>query len=163
LNKIITSLLLILFFATSAQKHLYDVELLGKSIGSLTVERVDKGNGEVEYKLNSASEVNLLFTKKTSVMTLDVVYKNGKMLTSYCKNIKDDAAEIVTIMWDGVRYVIKKGAEVLQYDRPIEFSAVQLYFTDPGARTKVFSERLGEFTNFVKLADGIYQSKSSEN
>lgn len=162
MNKILTSLLIILFIASPAQKHLYDVQLLGKSIGSLNVERIDKGNDEVEYKLNSSSEVNILFTKKYSVMTMDVVYRNGKLFSSYCKNVKDDATEIVTIVWDGARYIIKKGADVLEFDRPIDFSAVMLYFTDPGTRTRIFSERMGQFISFVNSGKGIYESKVPE-
>jgi hypothetical protein len=162
LNKILAVLFLILFISSSAQKHLYDVQLLGKSIGSLTVEKIDKGNGEVEYKLNSASEVSIFFTKKSSVMTLDAVYKNGKLVSSYCQNIKDDATEIVTVAWDGVKYIIKKGQEVLEYDRSIDFSAVLLYFNEPINRTRIFSERLGQFTTYTKLAPGIYESKLQE-
>jgi hypothetical protein len=152
-------LLLTLFI--SAQKHFYDVELLGKKIGNTVVERIDKGKGEVQYKLNSNSEVNILFTHKTSSMIFDVTYKDGVLFSSYCKNVKDGITEVVTMVWEGTRYVIKKGEEVLQVTQPLDFSAIQLYFLEPKERRRIFSERLAEFCNFTKIAGGEYECKLS--
>ncbi len=158
-------LLLPVFFMFSlalvAQKHTYNIELFGKSIGKTTVERIDKGKGEMQFKLNSSSEVNILFTHKTSLMNLDITYKDGKLLSSYCKNVKDGVTEVVTIAWYGTKYLIKRGEEALQFTQPVDFSAIQLYFLEPVGKTKIFSERLGEFTNFIKLTEGVYQCKLS--
>lgn len=145
--------------ALNAQKHLYDVELFGKKIGSTTVERIDKGNGEVEYKLDSRSEVNILFTHKTSTMNMDAVYKNGQLISSYVKNVKDDVTEIVTIMWDGARYIIKKGQETLQLKQAVDFSNSLLYWIEPTGRQRIFSERLGEFCGFKTVSPNVYECK----
>ena len=145
----------------SAQKHTYDIELFGKKIGETIVERIDKGNHEEQFKLTSTSEVNILFTHKTSLMIFDITYKDGKLFSSYCKNVKDGVTEIVTIAWNGTKYVIKKGEEALQLTQPLDFSAVQLYYTEPKGKAKIFSERLGEFCNFAKTAEGVYQCKLS--
>ena len=154
-------LLSFLFFALaiSAQKHTYDVELFGKKIGTTVVERIDKGNGEVEFRLNSNSAVSIFFTKKTSVVNYDVVYKNGKLFSSYCKNVKDDVTEIVTVLWDGVKYVIKKGEEVMVVNQPIDFSSIHLYFIEPKGRDKIFSERIGKICLFNTLSTGVYKCK----
>jgi hypothetical protein len=151
----------LLFFALaiSAQKHIYDVELFGKKIGSTVVERIDKGNGEVEFKLNSSSVVNIFFTKKTAMMNYDVVYKNGKLFSSYCKNVKDDVTEIVTTLWDGVKYIIKKGEEVWVLNQPIDFSSSYLYFTEPKGKEKIFSERLGQLCIFNNISTGVYRCR----
>ena len=159
MKQLILPFIFIFSLAVSGQKHVYDVELFGKKIGTTTVERVDKGNGEVEIKLNSYSEVNILFTKKTSVINYEVVYKDGKLFSSYCKNVKDDVTEIVTILWDGARYVIKKGQDALQVAQPIDFSTIQLYFSEPKGKTRIFSERLGQFCNFNRLNEGTYECK----
>ncbi len=58
--------------------------------------------------------------------------------------------------------LLKKAKKYCSTDRPIDFSAVMLYFNDPATRTRIFSERLGQFTTFTKLATGIYQSKIQE-
>ena len=145
--------------ALSAQKHVYDVELFGKKIGSTTVERIDKGNGEIEYKLDSRSEVNILFTHKTSTMNMNAVYKNGQLISSYVKNVKDDVTEIVTILWDGARYIIKKGEETLELKQAVDFSNSLLYFIEPTGRTRIFSERLGQFCGFKTVSPGVYECK----
>ncbi len=145
--------------ALSAQKHTYDVELFGKKIGSTIVERIDKGNGELEYKLTSNSSVNILFTHKTSVMNMDVIYKNGQLISSYVKNVKDDVTEVVTILWDGAKYIIKKGEETLQLKQQVEFSNSLLYYFEPKGRTRIFSERLGQFCAFKTIGNGVYECK----
>jgi hypothetical protein len=150
---------LIIAIVSSAQKHVYDIELFGKKIGSTVVERIDKGKGEVQYKLTSSSEVNILFSHKTSTMLFDITYKNGILFSSYCKNVKDGITEIVTIAWDGTRYVIKKGDEVLQISQMLDFSAIQLYFLEPKGKGKIFSERLAEFCTFTKTNEGEYECK----
>jgi hypothetical protein len=159
MNKLLLPVFFMFSLVLSAQKRSYDVELFGKKIGQTTVERIDKGNGVVQFKLSSSSDVNILFTHKTSVMVFDITYKDGKLFSSYCKNVKDDVTEIVTLTWENTKYVIKKGEEVLQLNQRVDYSAIQLYFSEPIGRTKIFSERLGEFCNFVKKSEGVYECK----
>lgn len=159
MTKFLLPLLIFITICASAQKHTYEVELFGKKIGETHIERIDKGNGEVQYKLNSSSEVNVLFTHKTSLMVFDITYKDGKLISSYCKNVKDGVTEIVTIAWNGTKYMIKKGEEALQLAQPLDFSAIHLYWTEPKGKPRIFSERLGEFCDFIKTAEGVYQCK----
>ena len=161
MKKLLLPVLIMFSLLLSSQKHTYDIELFGKKIGETIVERIDKGNHEEQFKLTSTSEVNILFTHKTSLMIFDITYKDGKLFSSYCKNVKDGVTEIVTIAWNGTKYVIKKGEEALQLTQPLDFSAVQLYYTEPKGKAKIFSERLGEFCNFAKTAEGVYQCKLS--
>ncbi|MCX6199362.1 MAG: hypothetical protein NTY88_09100 [Bacteroidetes bacterium] len=142
-----------------AQKHIYEIHLFGKKIGQTIVERIDKGNGEVQFKLQSKSDVNILFTHKTSVMNTEVNYKDGKMISSYCKNVKDGVIEIVSVAWNGTKYLIKKGEEVLQLNQVLDFSSIQLYYVEPTGKTKIFSERIGQICSFVKTAEGEYECK----
>jgi hypothetical protein len=159
LKYIALAFLIIFSLPANAQKHFYDVELFGKKIGTTVVERIDKGSGEIEYKLNSNSEVSILFTKKTSVMVMDVVYKDGQLISSYVKNVKDDVTEVVTILWDGAKYVIKKGEETFTLNQPVNFSSTLLYFMEPKGRTVIFSERLGQFCHFTLPGPGMYECK----
>jgi hypothetical protein len=151
--------LLIFPLVLNAQKHIYDVELFGKKIGSTVVERIDKGQGEVEYKMNSNSEVSILFTKKTSELTMDVIYKNGQLVSSYVKNVKDDVTEVATVLWDGAKYVIKRGEETLVLKQAVDFSNILLYFIEPKGQRAIFSERLGRYWNFIPEGEGVYECK----
>lgn len=143
----------------TAQKRNYDVILFGKKIGNTTVERIDKGNGVVNYKLNSSSEVEILFSKKTSYMNYDIYYKDGKLFSAYVKNVKDGVTEIVNLVWETTQYIIKKGSEVLHLNQQQDFSSISLYFAEPINRTRIFSERMGEFTIFKKVSEGVYECK----
>ena len=157
MKQIALSILIVFSLALQAQKHLYDVELFGKKIGSTTVERIDKGNGEIEIKLSSNTEVNILFSHKTSVMNMDVVYKNGQLISSYVKNVKDDVTEVANVLWDGAKYVIKKGEETFTLKQVVDFSSSVLYFIEPVGRPLIFSERLGRFcsTNASSITASI--------
>jgi len=156
LMRIFITFLLFYSAALQAQIRVYDVELFGKKIGTSTVERIDNGNGEVRFKLNSESEYSNFFMNKTSAMNFDVVYKNGKLFSAYCKNVKNEVTEITTVLWDGMKYVIKKGEETLQLNQLIDYSAIQLYFTEPSGKSKIFSERLGSFCEFESARTGEY-------
>jgi hypothetical protein len=157
LKFLFTPLIYIICITIFAQKHVYDVELFGKKIGTAVIERIDKGNGETEYKMNSNTHVNILFTAKSSVLNFDVVYKDGKLISSYYKNVKDDMTEIATVAYDGVKYIIHKGQDVLTLNQAIDFSVAMLYFTEPLGRSRIFSERLGQFLNFKNVSKGVYQ------
>lgn len=159
MRKLMSLVFLMFTLFVSAQKRSYNIELFGKKIGQTIVERIDKGNGEINYKLSSNSEANLLFTKKTSTMNFDILYKDGKYISSYCKNVKDGVAEIVTIAWNGTKYMIKKGEEAFNLNQQLDFSAIQLYFSEPVGKGKIFSERLGEFCSFIKTSEGEYVCK----
>jgi hypothetical protein len=143
-------------FTLYAQTRVYDVVLWGDKIGTSTIQRIDNGNGEVRYKLNSESEVKNLFVHRTSLMQYEVVYRSGKLFSAYVKDVKNDETTITTIQWDGVKYVIKKGEETVQISNTIDFSAIQLYFTEPAGKPKIFSERLGAYCDFTKEGQGEY-------
>ncbi len=159
MRSLLFSVLLVYTLSASSQKLAFDIILFGKKIGQTVVEKIDHGHGEISYKLHSSSEANLLFTKKTSAMNFDIVYKEGNFFSSYCKNVKDGVAEVVTIEWNGSRYVIKKGAETFNLNQSLDYTAIQLYFSEPVGKSKIFSERLGEFCNFVKTSEGEYVCK----
>lgn len=155
-------LFLIAGLASSAQKHVYDIVLFGNKIGQTVVERIDKGNGVMEYKLNSESKVNALFVKKTSVMNYDIMYRNGQLFSAYVKNVKDGVTEISDILWQGTQYLITKGAEMLHLTQPIDFSAIHLYWTEPKGKSDIFSERLGQYCHFTKTGEGEYVCKLAD-
>lgn len=142
-----------------AQKHVYDVILFGKKVGSTTVERIDKGNGIIEYKLNHNSEVNMLFAHKSSFMSFDVIYSNNKLYSSSCKNVKDGVTEITTLVWDGNQYVINRDGKTTYYKQQVDYTTMLLYYFEPVSKTKVFSERLGEDLSITTLAKSEYQFK----
>jgi hypothetical protein len=156
------SLFAFMFFSCAfmyAQKYTYDVMLFGKKIGQTTVERIERADGEVLYKLRSSSEAQILFTKKTSEMLSDVMYKDGIMWSSYVKNVKDGVTEVVKVIREKTQYVIDRGEEVLKVSTPVKMSSILLYYQEPHQNLNIFSERLGRFCEFKKTAEGVYECK----
>lgn len=151
--------LLFLNLTVFSQRRTYDVMLLGKKIGYNTVERVDKGNGTVEYDLTSYTSANIFFAKKTSYLEYRVVYKDGKLFSSYCKSIKDEETEITSIQWDGTKYQIHKDGDEWQQTEPVDYSALMMYFVEPKGRKGFFSERLGRTIEFTRTGGGEYDCR----
>lgn len=143
--------------ALSAQNFLkYDVVLFGKKIGSTVVQREADSKGITRYQLNHRSEINLLFAKKKSALDFNVTYLNQQLINSSVESVKDGVREMVNVVKDGSRYVIENGLRKTLMNGVIDFSAIHLYFGEPGNRTSIFSERLGEFCTFRKAKDGSY-------
>ena len=150
---------MMMLFSVWAEKHIYDVVLFGKSIGTTIVEKIDRGNGEVQYKLSSNSEANVLFTKKTSVMNYDILYKNGQLFSAYVKNVKDGVAEVIDILWQQTKYLIKKDNVASELASPVSYSSIHLYFSEPKGKSRIFSERMGTYCTFTNPEPGVYECK----
>src|SRR5690349_17261924 len=126
------SILLVLFLSvlvSQAQTRKYEVILSGDKIGELTVTRTIKGNFTT-YKLESKSEAKVLFTTKKNYVLMDVIYKDGKLLSANCKNeINDEVDNYANIFWDGAKYTITNEKKKFTYATPVTFSIISLYFS----------------------------------
>lgn len=143
----------------SAQTRTYNVILSGDKIGSLVVTRTIKG-AFTTYKLESKSEAKVLFTTKKNYVSMDVTYKDGKLLSANCKNeINDEVDNYANIFWDGSKYTITNEKKKFTYDTPVTFSVISLYFSEPKGMTKLFTERIGEVYPLTALGEGRYEYK----
>jgi len=156
------SLFLLIAFVGSAQKRSFDIVLLGNVIGQTVVVKTEDGNGNCDYKLRSNSTAKILLTERISSIDFDVKYLSGKLCTSLCKVITNGTVAITEIMKDAQGYMIKKEAEVLRVTQPITYSSMELYFSEPVSQKQVFSERMGVFASFTKIAPGEYMNKMKD-
>lgn len=142
-----------------AQTKKYEVELSGKKIGELTVSKAVKGTATT-YKLESSSEVKVLFTTKKNYVLMNVIYKDGKLISSNCKNeINGEVDNYANITWDGSKYDVTNEKGKLTYSTPVTFSVISLYFQEPKGMTELFTERVGEKYPLKYLGDGRYEYK----
>lgn len=143
----------------NAQTRRYEVVLSGDKIGELTVTRTVKG-AFTTYKLESRSEAKVLFTTKKNYVLMDVTYKDGKLVSSYCKNeINDEVDNYASISWDGSKYNITNEKKKLTYAAPVTFSVISLYFKEPKGINTLFTERIGEAYPLTDLGSGRYEYK----
>ena len=150
----------LLWCSAFGQKFKYDVVLMGKKIGETTVEMKDS-SGIRHYMLRSSTEVKMLFMDKKSTMSTDVLYdKNGVMSTSLFQNIKEDGQMLTKTIWDKGKLLVDKNGEKTTFSNSVNFSSLLLYFNEPRHLQKVFSERLGEFFEVTKEADGRYSAQT---
>lgn len=158
------SLSFVLFSALSismlmAQTRKYEVVLSGDKIGELTATRTVKG-AFTTYKLESKSEAKVLFTTKKNYVLMDVTYKDGKLISSYCKNeVNDEVDNYASISWDGSKYNITNEKGKLTYTTPVTFSVISLYFNEPKGITNLFTERIGAAYPLKDLGSGRYEYK----
>ncbi len=144
------------YSASFCQKLKYDVFLLGNKIGETTVERRDSG-GIKHYILRSHTDAKVLFVEKKSAMSTDVLYdKEGKMFAAFFQNIKNEEKFLTQTLWKNDKLTIDKDGEKTEIPGTVNFSSVVLYFSEPKNLQKVFSERVGQFFEIVKQADGTY-------
>ena len=146
-----------LWLSTSfGQKLKYDVFLLGNKIGETTIERKDSA-GIKRYSLRSNTDAKVLFVEKKSRMSTDVVYdKNGNFFYSLFQNIKNEDKFLTKILWDNNKLVVNKDGAQTVIPSQVNYSSILLYFSEPPNLQKVFSERLGQFFEMVRQADGTY-------
>jgi len=161
MKRILSASLLFMLAAGSlmAQTRNYDIILSGDKIGNITVTR--KINGALTtYKLESKSEAKVLFTTKKNFVSMDVTYKDGKLLSSYCKNeIDDEVDNYASIAWDGSKYNVTNEKQKLTYGTPVTYSVISLYFSEPKGMDNLFTERIGASYPLKSLGDGRYEYK----
>ena len=154
------SILIIVFLlwclASFSQKLRYEVYLLGNKIGETTIERKDSA-GLKHYLLRSSTDAKIFFVEKKSDMSTDAFYDSkGNLFASFFQNIKNEEKFLTKVFWDSDRLIVNKDGEKKVVPITVNFSSLLLYFSEPHNMQKVFSERLGEFFELVKQADGIY-------
>lgn len=138
------------------QKLKYDVMLFGSKIGETTIEQKDSA-GIKHYTLKSNTEAKMLFVDKKSNMCTNVSFdKEGKLLSSFFQNIKDDGTLLTKAIWDSSKLLVDINGSKTTYYSPVDFTSVLLYFSEPKNFQKVFSERVGKFFEMVRQTDGTY-------
>jgi hypothetical protein len=143
----------------NAQTREYDVILSGNKIGELTVTRTIKG-AFTTYKLESKSEAKVLFSTKKNYVLMDVTYKDGMLVSSYCKNeINDEVDNYASINWDGSKYNITNEKRKFTHPTAVNFSVISLYFSEPKGLKQLFTERIGEVYPLTDLGSGRYEYK----
>lgn len=143
----------------NAQTRIYEVVLSGNKIGELTATKTVKG-AFTTYKLESKSEAKVLFSTKKNYVLMDVTYKDGILVSSYCKNeINDEVDNYASINWDGSKYNITNEKKKFTHPTEVKYSVISLYFSEPKGMKQLFTERIGEVYPLTDLGSGRYEYK----
>ncbi len=141
-----------------AQQRKFDIVLLGNVIGYTSISKKAEGDA-VSYALQSKSRAKILFQERTQDLEFEAKYIGGLMSHSFCKIFNNGVLNTTEVSRKGDNYIIRRDTVAEVVKEPINFSSMELYFSEPVNVPKVFSERMGEFAAFTKTAPGEYMNK----
>jgi hypothetical protein len=141
----------------------YDVILFGDKIGTMTVTHEQRGDGEDVYTLETHSKTKLLWVEKENFSHYDVVYKNGKLLSSTHRELDNKKLKRWTnIIWDGKQYQVDSYKGKRTFSEVPNICAVSLYFRDCRAADRIFYEAEADYVPVTHPEANTCEFKSSD-
>ncbi len=140
----------------TAQNFKYEVILMNKKIGDMSVTKTNSDVGD-RYILNSASMAKVLFIKQSSKVNFDVLFNGGHLVKSTYISEKDDDNIITKVQKENDLYKVNSNEALSHVKEKIVFSSIMLYFKEPVGVSKIFVERIGGFVPLTKSGVNQYE------
>lgn len=161
------ALILVFVFMTTqtvaqTETHRYVIEMAGAQIGTMSATRQSQGD-LINYTTVSNVMVNLLVYKVKIYYKTVSQYKGDKLLSAEVDAKTNRGNYASSTVWSGDHYDIK--ASQYRYDRQatqtatIDYSIVNLYFSEPVGRNRVFAEYFGDYYVLTKTPKGTYRAR----
>ena len=129
--------------SVSAEQLQFDVILMNKKIGEMVLTKTKEQKGE-RYILESESSAKVLFVKKDSKVSFNVLFNNGFLENSLYNSEKKDENIITKVSSTGGQYNVNYNDQTFALKGNIAFSSILLYFKEPIGVSKIFVERIGD-------------------
>jgi len=159
-------LLLFLGFAQAgAAKEVarFNIILWGNKIGDLTASKEVRPDGTVLYLLDSWSKAKVLWITRENIAHYEVVYKNGKLISSIFKEVENgEVKRWSNIKWDGKQYNMEGGHGKKTFTEAPTYSIVSVYFQSMDNVKKIFYEIEGDFNELQHPEPNTCEFKSSD-
>jgi len=141
----------------------FDIMLWGNKIGNLTATKEARPDGTVLYLLDSWSRAKVLWIVRENVLHYEVVYKDGKLISSTFKEVENGK----TTRWNNVNYDGKQYHSIgnhgkKDFTEAPTYSVVSVYFQSMEKVKRIFYEIEGDFNDLVNTDPGTYEFKSSD-
>ncbi len=160
-------LFLLAFFLTTqavaqTETHHYTIEMAGAKIGAMTATKQAQGE-LVNYTTVSDVVVNLLVYKVKIYYKTTCQYRGNKLLSAVVEARTNRGNYASSTVWNGDHYDIK--ASQYKYEKQatqtanIDYSIVNLYFSEPVGRNRVFAEYFGDYYILTKTPKGTYRAR----
>ena len=149
--------------ANTTETLAYDIFLWGDIIGSMTITKTDKEDGTEVYVLESHAKAKILWVVRDNTAHMETVFKNGKMVSCYQKEIENGAVKRWNrVMVDGTKCNVEgyKGKRTIS-EVPY-FSVAPIYFKGLVNIGRLFYEAEAEFCNVAKVDDNTWEYKASD-
>lgn len=138
----------------AAETITYDMFLWGNKIGSMTITKTDQEDGSELYVLDSHLKAKVLWITRENTAHMETVFKNGKMISSYQKEMEDGKVKRWNrVTFDGAKYSVDgyKGKSTFS-EQPV-FAVGPLYFKGLVNVPRLFYEAEAEFCNVEKVEE----------
>ena len=141
----------------------YDVIKNGKVIGFVNVSQKTNGNTTM-LELKSRVKATWLAFEYNSDITENVVFKDGIMIYSfYYKKENGKETRVETEKNGDYVNVVDNGQTSLNYQTPVRYNTVQLYFDSPGMITSAYSNHFRQFLELKKVTTNRYRLTMPNN
>jgi hypothetical protein len=138
--------------------------LFGDKIGVMTVTHEQKPDGSEVYSLESNSKAKFLWLNYENYTRYDVVYKEGKLISSVHKDTENGKMKRWSnIKWDGSQYNVDSYKGKISFTQQPDYSIVTIYFKEIKNVKRIFYEAEADF-NEMKKGDEpeTWEFKSSD-
>lgn len=139
-----------------AQNFKYEVILMNKKIGDMSVTKTKSDVGD-RYILNSATMAKVLFIKQSAKVNFDVLFNSGHLVKSTYISEKEDDNIVTKVLKENNLYKVNSNESLSHVKENIVFSSIMLYFKEPIGVSKVFVERIGSFLPITKSSANQYE------
>ena len=162
----IALILIFVFLTTQAiaqsETHRYSIEMAGAKIGTMIATKQVQGD-LTNYTTVSDVVVNLLIYKVKIYYKTVCQYRGDKLLSAVVEARTNRGNYASSTVWNGHHYDIK--ATQYKYEKKatqtatIDYSIVNLYFSEPVRRDRLFSEYFGDYYILTKTPKGSYRAR----
>ena len=164
-----SGLIIALLFCCLPQAHAatevvrFDILLFGDKIGILTVSKETRPDGSELYLLDSHSKAKILWINHENTTHYEVVYKDGKLVSSKFKETENGELKRWTnINWDGKQYNLDGYKGKRTFTEAPMYSVVSVYFTSMQNVKRIFYEAEGDFNEIEHPEANTWEFKSSD-
>ena len=156
-------LLITLSGFSARETVLFDIMLFGNKVGYLTITREPQPDGTELYVLDTKSKAKILWITRENSAHYEVVYKDGKLVSSGFKEIENgEVKRWNNITWDGKTYTSNGYKGKKTFTEVPTYSIVSVYFRDMKNINRIFYEIEGDFNDLRNPEPGTYEFKSSD-
>ena len=141
----------------------FNIFLWGNKIGNLTASREVRPDGTVLYLLDTRSKAKVLWITRENVAHYEVVYKDGKLVSSSFKEVENgEVKRWSNINWDGKQYTVDATHGKKTFTESPTYSIVCVYFQNMEQVKQIFNEIEGDFNQLQHPEPGTCEFKSSD-
>ena len=141
----------------------FNIFLWGNKIGNMTASREVRPDGTVLYLLDTRSKAKVLWITRENVAHYEVVYKDGKLVSSSFKEVENgEVKRWSNINWDGKQYTVDATHGKKTFTESPTYSIVCVYFQNMEQVKQIFYEIEGDFNQLQHPEPATCEFKSSD-